>query len=313
MRASRMRQRGVAVITALLLTTLAVTIVASLFWSQQVQIRAMENQRIQMQSKWVLRGMLDWARRVLREDARVSSVDHLGEAWAVPMDKRQLADYVEREPSAGAGALRMSASISDAQARFNLANLAQNAVVDLKQLAIFKRLLASVQLDPALANAALAEVLATESLEPAAPLPGAAAAAPKPAPRARLRQLGDLLQAPGFTPAALAKLERVAVLLPVPSLVNVNTAGPEVLAALMNKSVGEAAAVVAARKAAYFKDEADFFNRAAVAPDMSLYSVRSDFFLVSAGVTFGRGQRDMQALIYRKSTGNTTVKWFREF
>jgi general secretion pathway protein K len=43
------RQRGVAVVTALLLTTLAITIVASLFWQQQVQVRSIENQRMQLQ------------------------------------------------------------------------------------------------------------------------------------------------------------------------------------------------------------------------------------------------------------------------
>ena len=43
---SRAEQRGVAVITALLLTTLAITIVASLFWQQQVQVRSIENQRM---------------------------------------------------------------------------------------------------------------------------------------------------------------------------------------------------------------------------------------------------------------------------
>ena len=46
MRLARLRQRGVAVVTALLLTTLAVSIVGSLFWMQQVQVRSMENQRL---------------------------------------------------------------------------------------------------------------------------------------------------------------------------------------------------------------------------------------------------------------------------
>jgi len=64
------RQRGVAVVTALLLTTLAITIVASLFWQQQVQVRSIENQRLQLQKQWVLRGALDWARLILREDAQ---------------------------------------------------------------------------------------------------------------------------------------------------------------------------------------------------------------------------------------------------
>ncbi len=52
--APRYRQRGIAVITALLLTTLAITIVASLFWQQQVQVRSIENQRLQLQKQWIL-------------------------------------------------------------------------------------------------------------------------------------------------------------------------------------------------------------------------------------------------------------------
>jgi general secretion pathway protein K len=52
------RQHGVAVVTALLLTTLAITIVASLFWQQQVQVRSIENQRLQLQKKWIFRERL---------------------------------------------------------------------------------------------------------------------------------------------------------------------------------------------------------------------------------------------------------------
>ena len=60
------RQRGVAVITALLLTALAITVVASLFWQQQVQVRSMENQRLRLQTQWAMRGMVDFARFWLR-------------------------------------------------------------------------------------------------------------------------------------------------------------------------------------------------------------------------------------------------------
>jgi general secretion pathway protein K len=87
------RQRGVAVITALLLTTLAITIVASLFWQQQVQVRSIENQRLQLQKQWILRGALDYARLVLREDARNSNVDYLGEPWSVPLEETKLDQY----------------------------------------------------------------------------------------------------------------------------------------------------------------------------------------------------------------------------
>jgi len=85
------RQSGVAVVTALLLTTLAVTIVASLFWQQQVQVRSIENQRLQLQKQWILRGALDWARLILRENARLSpSYDSLDQPWAVPLQETRL-------------------------------------------------------------------------------------------------------------------------------------------------------------------------------------------------------------------------------
>src|SRR6476660_7911159 len=91
----RGRQRGVAVVTALLLTTLAVTIVASLFWQQQVQVRSIENQRLQLQKQWILRGALDWARLILRENARLSQNDTLDQPWAVPLLDTRLDQYVE--------------------------------------------------------------------------------------------------------------------------------------------------------------------------------------------------------------------------
>ncbi|MET0980983.1 MAG: type II secretion system minor pseudopilin GspK, partial [Telluria sp.] len=76
------RQRGVAVITALLLTTLAISIVASLFWQQQVEVRSMENQRLNLQTRWILRGALDWATLVLRQDAYTNKYTALTQVWA---------------------------------------------------------------------------------------------------------------------------------------------------------------------------------------------------------------------------------------
>src|SRR3954468_1943041 len=94
-RRHRYRQRGVAVVTALLLTTLAVTIVASLFWQQQVQVRSIENQRLQLQKQWILRGALDWARLILQEDSKYTPTDNLTEPWAVPLEEVRLDQYVE--------------------------------------------------------------------------------------------------------------------------------------------------------------------------------------------------------------------------
>jgi general secretion pathway protein K len=121
----RRRESGVAVVTALLLTTLAVTIVASLFWQQQVQVRSMENQRLQLQTRWIVRGALDLSRLVLNQDfLDSSSVTRWNGVWATPLEETRLDDYVERER---AQAKHFNATLAgrmmDAQSRYNLANL----------------------------------------------------------------------------------------------------------------------------------------------------------------------------------------------
>lgn len=142
------RPRGVAVITALLLTTLAVTIVASLFWRQQVQIRSMENQRLQTQNQWVVLSAFDWARRVLRDDARNSNVDHLGEKWAQPLVDARLDDFLGSGAVDESSKASMSTYTTDAQARYNLTNLARDGAIVDGEVVVFQRLLNMLAISP---------------------------------------------------------------------------------------------------------------------------------------------------------------------
>jgi general secretion pathway protein K len=159
------RQRGVAVITALLLTTLAISIVASLFWQQQVQVRSMENQRLQLQTKWILRGALDWANLVLRQDAmdntRYTSLDQV---WATPLADTRLDQYIERERVQGENFdATLSGNVVDATSRYNLNNLAAGGQPLGDQVEIFQRLLKNLQLNPALANTTAQFVAAAQA------------------------------------------------------------------------------------------------------------------------------------------------------
>jgi general secretion pathway protein K len=158
------KQRGVAVVTALLLTTLAITIVASLFWQQQVQVRSIENQRFQLQKKWVLRGALDWARLILREDERNSpGLDHLGEPWAVTLRDTQLDQYVENgQGDTDSSEASLSGQITDAQSRFNLNNLALNGLVDAREVAVFSRLLNNLRMDSMLSQGVATMIASTQ-------------------------------------------------------------------------------------------------------------------------------------------------------
>lgn len=168
------RQRGVAVITALLLTTLAISIVASLFWQQQVQVRSMENQRLHLQTRWILRGALDWSTLVLRQDAydnpRYTALTHV---WATPLAETRLDQYIERERVEGeVFDASLSGNIIDATSRYNLRNLTRKTpnggAIEAAQLEIFQRLCANLQINPALAKSAANLIAGSEPvLKPA--------------------------------------------------------------------------------------------------------------------------------------------------
>ena len=308
------RQRGIAVITALLLTTLAITIVASLFWQQQVQVRSIENQRLQLQKQWILRGALDWASLILREDAKHSSTDNLDEPWAVPLAETRLDQYVENgRADDNIADATLSGSIGDAQARYNLTNLCSNGTINPAEVAVFERLLHNVQINTTLAQAT-ADAMAAAQKPPAA---NAANSGSQPDPQPmNLVQVDDLLAVPGFSPEMLDKLKNFVIFLPRATPVNVNTAPAEVLAARIGTlTLSDAAALVAIRNTASFRDLADFAQRlpgkpfAAAANDAS---VATNYFLVDGKVRMSRAGLEVQALIERDGA-KTKIIWIREY
>ncbi|MFM9437083.1 general secretion pathway protein K [Janthinobacterium sp. CG_23.3] len=308
------RQRGVAVITALLLTTLAVTIVASVFWQQQVQVRSMENQRLHQQTKWITLGAVDLARFWLRQDN--PNLTRLDGIWSKPVAETNLDQFVERERVDGEDyAATLSGRASDAQGRFNLSNLARGRVVDKAQVLVFGRLLANQRLDPALAQAAATALAQTQK--------GGAPALPDEVPAQSgsepidFAQVEDLLSVPGVTPQALERLREFIIVLPKPSPININTAAPEVLAAVVDFSLGEARALASNRERKPFNGIGDFTaliqGKTLLLPNQGGVDVKSSYFLVDSQVRLDRAALATQALIERDGTKRTTtLVWIRE-
>jgi general secretion pathway protein K len=296
------KQQGVAVITALLLTTLAITIVASLFWQQQVQVRSIENQRMQLQKQWVLRGALDWARLILREDGKYSSIDDLSEPWAVPLSETRLDRYVDAASRDTATNAVLSGSIQDAQARFNLNRLAANGQARPDEVAVFERLLSELQQNPSLARAAADQIAASQR--------HAGAGTPRPI---SFLQADDLLAVPGFTPAVITAIRNEVIFLPRATPLNVNTASAAALAArLPSLSLSDASALVARRRTAAFRDLNDFNTRVpGIESDPDELSVATWFFLVNGRVSMREAMLQVQALIERQGT-LTRLHWVRE-
>jgi general secretion pathway protein K len=302
------RQRGVAVVIALLLTTLAITIVASLFWQQQVQVRSIENQRLQLQKQWILRGALDWAGLILREDAKYSSVDTLDEPWATPLAETRLGQYVDDGiADSNAANATLSGGISDAQARLNLTRLCPSGTINPSEVAAFANLLQNAGIDPSFAQAT-ADLMANAQQKPDAN--AADQSAPLPM---NLTQVDDLLAVTGFTAKMLDRIRDDVIFLPHATPVNVNTAPAEVLAAISTLSLSDAAALVASRNTATFRNTGDFMlllhaNHLIVAN----VSVSTNYFLVNGKVRINRAESDIQALIERNGI-NTNLIWIREY
>ncbi|GGW98516.1 type II secretion system minor pseudopilin GspK [Undibacterium macrobrachii] len=331
------KQDGVAVVTALLLTTLAITIVASLFWQQQVQVRSIENQRFQLQKKWVLRGALDWAGLILREDRRISKVDHLGEPWAVNLGDTRLDQYVENgKTDTEDSDATLSGQISDAQAKFNLTNLAANGQVDRRELASFAKLLSNLRLDPSLAQRVASQIALTQDKVIAGPQqpgqpgqPGDAPNPPNPSEKSdslstiansevqflKFSQIDDLLAIPGFSAANIVRLRNFVTVLPVPTKINVNTTSAEVLSArLENVSLTDAALMIATRDRAYFLDFERFklnFPEKVTEADVKFLDFQTNFFVVNGRVRLNKSLLEVDALIERDDKG-TQILWVRE-
>ncbi|MDQ2988335.1 MAG: type II secretion system minor pseudopilin GspK [Pseudomonadota bacterium] len=322
------RQRGVAVITALLLTTLAITIVASLFWAQQVQVRSMENQRLHLQTKWILRGALDWAGLVLRQDGNDNpTYTALTAVWATPLAETRLDQYIERERVQGeVFDATLSGNIIDATSRYNLTNLAQNRKVNSAQVEIYKRLLTNLRLDASLAQRTALAVAKAQVLQPNATstgggggqVGGGQAALPVPpstdAPLS-MTQVDDLLAIPGYTLEVVSRLREFVIVLPEHTTVNVNTAPPEVLAAVVeNLSIGAAGSLAARRKSVPWRDIGQFTTEVAPAVvAQGTADVKSDYFLVQSRIRLDRAALDAEALINRPAgQPRTSLEWVRQ-
>ena len=313
------RQRGVAVITALLLTALAITVVASLFWQQQVQVRSMENQRLRLQTQWAMRGMVDFARFWLRQDN--PSLTALDGVWATPIEEARLDDYVDREK---VDTEKFDATVSgralDAQARFNITNLATaTGIVSQPYVQAYQRLLSNLQLDSSLAQATADAVLRARPKPRSAGNDGKTPAAPAAtgggSEPVAFTQIEDLLAVPGYTPQIIEKLRDFIIVLPELTPVNVNTAPAEVLAAVTMLSLSEASALTLSNPRKKFVDKLNFQNNinAALIEGIEL-DVKSRYFLTVIRVRLDRAALDAVALVNRKTDPQrtTSLVWLRE-
>jgi general secretion pathway protein K len=245
-RRTRRRQRGAALLTAMIIVTLVVTLSSAMVWQQWRAVQVEAAERARAQSAWILSGALDWARLILKEDARTAGVDHLGEPWAVPLAEARLSTFLAADKNNaddGPDAF-LSGSIADAQARYNLNNVVLQGKLVPGEVAVLERICQSAGVGVEVAGRIANGLLEANGVAGAAPSPAA------PLLPRSVSQLGWL----GIDPKAVEQLTPYVTLLPTVTPVNVNTASREVLAAVLpGADLASAERIVQVRQRTPFK------------------------------------------------------------
>jgi general secretion pathway protein K len=155
-------QRGAALLAAMLTVALVATFAAGALWQQWKSIEVEGAERQRTQARWLLTGALDWARVILREDARAGDAsaptDHLAEPWAVPLQEARLSSFLAALPDGTGNTIDdeklaqqvlLSGQVSDLQGRLNVTNLLQGEQLDTKTAIAFERLFDALGVPPA--------------------------------------------------------------------------------------------------------------------------------------------------------------------
>ena len=285
--------RGAALLAAMLTVSLVAMLAAGAAWQQWRTVEVESTERQHAQAQWLLLGALDWARIILREDARSGNADaptdHLAEPWAIPLQEARLSTFLAANSSSSAvnksvtngsstfsntfsedalaQEVYLSGQIIDLQARMNVSNLLQGSQIDLKSLQAFERLFEALSLPTAQLNTLAQGLVAAQQQKDGAPL----------MPQ-RVSQLTWL----GLTPQTLNSLAPYITVLPTRTPVNLNTAPPVVLyASVAGLSLADAKRL-SEQRAQNPWSSLDAFQKAAGKPvsvDVT-HSVNSRFFEV---------------------------------
>jgi len=308
-RPARRQQQGAALLLAMIILTLVATLASSMIWQQWRAISVEAAERGRAQSSWVLTGALDWAGLILNEDLKADQraqklVDHLGEPWAVPLAEARLSTFLaadqgnNADDGSGPDAF-LSGEIADAQARYNLNNLVLNSdpKVRAAELAVLQKLCESISVPSSTAQAIASGLQASgEGGEGAALAP---------------QSVADLAWF-GVDPADLKRLEPFVVLLPEITIVNLNTASREVIAAAGDGvDLASADRLVQVRQREPFASVQNAAAQLQVEPaKLARTGVSTNYFLVQGRVRLGDRVLQERSLVHR-TDGIRTVQVLR--
>jgi len=272
----RSAERGVALITALLIMALLGTLAATLTWDNGLDVRRTMTMLYHDEGAQAAFGAENWVMSLLRDDLVDTDTDHLGEIWAQEFPVLP----IESDTIQGA----LFGELQDLQGRFNVNTLIDdNGEVDELALAQFQRLLAVLDLDPRFAGLTADWIDADldagfpdgaeDSIYTGLTPPYRAANQP-------LTSISELAALEGMDKITFDTLApHIAALPGNDTVINVNTATPAVLQSLdENLTPGEVESLVGEREESGFADFENTFSTLVAEEVLPSLSDTSSYF-----------------------------------
>lgn len=290
------RQRGVALITAVLVVAIAAVVATSMMSRQNFDTRRTANIVHRDQAIAYALGAEYWAGIELTKDARQNTIDHLNEIWAYDLPPLPIeGGYV-------------NGRLQDLQGRFNL-----NSVLDPLQAQRFARLCEAINVDPAFIPA-LQDWIDDDTEVRENGAEDESYTLTNPPYRAANRIMADtseLLLVRGVSVQDYNNLLFYISALPGTGAINVNTASPLLLQSLTRDvTLPEVESIVGLRADTPWQDVDSFVeNEAFAGREISedYLTVSSQYFLLTADVTLGDTLLTLQSVLSRTPEGNITV------
>jgi general secretion pathway protein K len=309
--ASLQQQRGVALITAILIVALVTVAAVAMASRQQLDIRRTGNLLEADQAYLYALAGETWAKQILVQDQAQSTVDTLTEDWATPL------------PPVPVEGGSVGGHIEDLQGHFNLNNLVdQQGQGSEEQRDALKTVLSEasrsngeINISPFMANRILDWLDADldAAADGAEDLEYLNLEVPYRTANQRVTSASELYTIAGLSPPEVKVLLPLLACLPQTTPVNINTAPPAVLMSLHKDITADIAAdLLAQREQAPFDDVGKFVamlnNDYKIELEAERLSVSSNYFLVVVDAAIGRSSTRLYSLLQRQGEKVVTLR-----
>ncbi|MDX8129429.1 type II secretion system minor pseudopilin GspK [Methylomonas sp. OY6] len=294
-------QRGIALITVMLILAIATVAVVSMSSARQLDIHRTENQLRSMQAWEYAYGLESWAIGRLSGD-----VDGVDDTWSKPLATTVVTGGT------------MQAGIEDLQGRINLNNLLVEGKVSVPDVKRLERLLAQLKLKTELVQAITDWIDADMDAGYPHGAEDDTYTRSKPGYRAANRQFADvseLLLVQGMTREIYSKLLPYVYVVEGYAPLNVNTASATVLRCLADDISADQAASIFRARGKPFAKVAEFLKDETVADaGIGKYGlgVSSQNFLLQGQIDMGKTHLQFQSQLQRDSGGAQVLKRQRQ-